>query len=84
MSRFTAEISHEFAAGPSGPARSYWGVYRIDGDSRVMVGTVQQPPTAGAVDWGHLDIQMLCHMLDEAFERGRADQQMTIRKALGV
>lgn len=82
--RFVAEISHEFPAGSAGPARSYWDVYRVEGTNRVKVGTVCQPPTKGAADWGHLDIPQLCWMLDAAFQAGRVDKQREIAGVLGL
>lgn len=75
MSLHTHLFSHEFEAGPSGPARSYWDIRR---GTRTL-GTVCLGPRE---NFALLQAQSICHMLDEAHAAGRSDKAREIRAAL--
>lgn len=77
MALHTHLFSHEFEAGPSGPARSYWDIRH---GTRTL-GTVCLGPRE---HFALLQAQSICHMLDAAFAAGRSDKATEIARALEI
>lgn len=80
--KYTATLSHQIEAGPSGPARSYWDIRsHTSPDTRgLKLGTVclhhhDDMPAEGATS-------EICYMLQRAFDAGRMFQAATVREAL--
>ncbi len=79
LSRYTYEFSHEFEAGPSGPARSYW---IINGPGMSTHSTPVCLPHRRDEN-GPLTMQGLCIALDKAFEEGEKQRARDIKRLLG-
>lgn len=77
---YTAKFSHEFPAGPSDPAWSYWD---IRGPGGVGIGMVRLPQRSTGWD-PEREARRICRLLTLAHERGRLEQQAEIRKVLGL
>ena len=75
--KHTVHFSHEFEAGPSGPARAYFDIRR--GASKVA--TVCLHPRR---DMSLLTAQAIAYALDEAWLAGAAAKARDLRDALGV
>ncbi|WLJ71101.1 hypothetical protein [Sphingomonas phage Carli] len=78
LARYTYEFSHEFDAGPSGPARSYWNL-KGPGMSQSTSVCLHHRRDAN----GPLAMQSLCYALDNAFEAGEAQRAKDISQLLG-
>jgi hypothetical protein len=75
----TATFSHEYDAGPSGPARSYWDIRR--GQSDVVTLCLHHRHTGCHPD---VHANAVCAALDAAFRAGRRSKAAEIRDALGI
>lgn len=78
----SVEFSHEFEAGPSGPARSYWNV---------KYGPDQGAATVGMICLHHRSMMdaesqatSIAFQLDQAVQRGRREAQADFRRAIGL
>ena len=80
---YYATFSHEFEAGPSGPARSYWDIkFGVPGIYWAAVGTIQLHHREQ--NQADLYANSFCHMLGEARKAGALDKGKEIRRVLGV
>ncbi len=69
-------LSHEFEAGPSGPARAYWNITR--NGHTVMTACVHPGKD------GEAAANAICWALDATFHDGRKDKARELRKSLGI
>lgn len=81
MGQYTHTFSHEFEAGSSGPARSYW---LIHGPGAASHGTPVCLHHRDENIQPELTMQNLCQMVNVAFDAGRGDKAQEIRAVLGM
>lgn len=76
MSNFTAVFSHEFDAGSSGPARSYWDIRR---GNKSFGGVCLLPRRNMSISTA----EQICQLLDIAYAAGSKDKAREMRDVLG-
>lgn len=82
MTNYSYSFSHQFEAGHSGPARSYWVIHR---DSEYVL-TLCLGPYIPAEDSNGMErlCDDICRQLEAAEEVGRGVQRQDFRRMLGL
>jgi len=81
---YFAVFSHEYEAGHSGEARSYWDIkYGTPNDYTQVGSSVKMAHSSAGLDVERV-LQDICYLMDQAVERGKAQKLGEFQTMLGM